>query len=237
MSSTYTPHYLPSMADADLFPLDTASDTIAPLSPVLRRGLPAMAALACLSFVTSTVALVYLTIKFTRWYFRTHRGTRAAGTKGSDPTAPVDLSLGLAQRHFAGDSSNPEPPRPAKSHPNQFLILIFNLLLADIHQAGSFMLNAVWYGRDGIFVGTTTCWAQGWLIQTGDLASSFFITAIAVHTYLAVVWNYRPPQMAIYIAVVSLWIFNFVLIIIGIAITGNGKTTGGFFVRATAWVC
>jgi hypothetical protein len=178
--------------------------------------------------------LLYLTVKFARWRLRNWRQRNAtAGT----PTPPVDLSLGLAERHYMGESvKHQEPLTRKRARPNQFLVLIYNLLLADLHQAASFLLNAVWVGRDGIQVGTATCWAQAWLIQVGDLASSLFITAIAVHTYLAVVWNYTPPQSAIYITVVSLWAFNFILIIIGLAITDNGREVGGFFVRATAWV-
>jgi hypothetical protein len=178
--------------------------------------------------------LLYLTVKFARWRLRNWRQRNAtAGT----PTPPVDLSLGLAERHYMGESAKHQEPLTRKrARPNQFLVLIYNLLLADLHQAASFLLNAVWVGRDGIQVGTATCWAQAWLIQVGDLASSLFITAIAVHTYLAVVWNYTPPQSAIYITVVSLWAFNFILIIIGLAITDNGREVGGFFVRATAWV-
>ncbi|KAL2200713.1 hypothetical protein P885DRAFT_66337 [Corynascus similis CBS 632.67] len=169
-----------------------------------------------------------------RWHLRTWRLSRHAA---AGPARPPDLSLGLAEGLYMGESAKHQQAALArkKARPNQFLVLVYNLLLADLHQAASFLLNAVWVGRDGIHIRTATCWAQAFLIQIGDLASSFFITAIAVHTYLAVVWNYTPPQSAIYIAVVFLWIFNYLLIIIGIAVTDNGKDVGGFFVRATAW--
>ncbi|EAQ87865.1 hypothetical protein CHGG_04484 [Chaetomium globosum CBS 148.51] len=215
-------------------PLAEASDDLSPLPLVLRQGLTAIAVLSCLSFVSSTVVLVYLTVKLARWYLRNRRQNRNAAAGPATP--PVDLALGLAEGLYMGDvGKRGRPPAPKKARLNQFLILLYHLLLADIHQAASFILNAVWVGRDGIQVRTATCWAQAWLIQTGDLASSFFITAIAVHTYLAVVWNYTPPQSAIYIVVVFLWAFNYLLIIIGIAVTDNGREVGGFFVRATAW--
>ena len=213
--------------------MDPSSDDLSPLPADHRRGLIAVAVLAAFSFVSSTVVLLYLSVKLARWHIRTWRQNR----KSSAGLPPVDLSLGLTEQHFMGEDAKRRGSRTRKrAHPNQFLILIYNLLLADIHQAASFLLNAVWVGRNGIQVRTSTCWAQGWLVQTGDLASSLFITAIALHTYLAVVWNYTPPQSAIYITVVFLWGFNYLLVIIGIAITGNGKEAGGFFVRASAWV-
>ncbi|KAL2120969.1 hypothetical protein VTJ04DRAFT_4996 [Mycothermus thermophilus] len=221
-------------------PLDPESDTLSPLPAVHRRGLIACAVLGCLSFVTSTTVLLYLTVKLIRWHIRTRKQARAAKAAASGSSPQVDLNLGLAERLFVGDeaaaaAAKPSPQKKKRPHPNQFLVLIYNLLLADIHQAASFILNAVWVGRDALDVRTTTCWVQAWLIQTGDVASSLFITAIAVHTYLAIVRNYTPPQWAVYTAVVALWLFNYLLMVLGVAITDNGREYGGFFVRATAW--
>ena len=213
--------------------MDPSSDDLSPLPDDHRRGLIAVSVLAGFSFVSSTAVLLYLSVKLARWHIRTWRQSR----KSSAGLPPVDLSLGLTEHHFMGEDGKRRASLGRKrAHPNQFLILIYNLLLADIHQAASFLLNAVWVGRNGIQVRTSTCWAQGWLVQTGDLASSLFITAIALHTYLAVVWNYTPPQSVIYITVIGLWGFNYLLVIIGIAMTDNGKEAGGFFVRASAWV-
>lgn len=44
---------------------------------------------------------------------------------------------------------------------NQFLLLIYNLLLADIQQAMAFSLTAVYVAQNKVEVGTTTCWATG----------------------------------------------------------------------------
>jgi hypothetical protein len=91
-------------------------------------------------------------------------------------------------------------------------------------------------GSNGITVRTSACWVQGWLVSTGDLSSSLFITAIAVHTYMAVVWRYTPPQLAVYATIIGLWVFNYLMAVLGIAITNNGKVAGGYYVRAAAWV-
>ena len=71
--------------------------------------------------------------------------------------------------------------------PNQFLILIYMLLFADIQQAMAFALTSVYLAKDKIEIGTNTCWANGWFISTGDLGSSIFIFSIALHTWFAVV--------------------------------------------------
>ncbi|KAK3905661.1 hypothetical protein C8A05DRAFT_41400 [Staphylotrichum tortipilum] len=214
------------------YPLDDVSGDLSPLPAEHRRGLTGVAIFAALSFVSSTAVLLYLTWKLARWHVKNWKTRKGPMARGSPP----DLALGLAERHFTGlEPKHHEYLSPKKTHPNQFLVLIYNLLLADIHQSASFLLNAVWVGRDGIQVRTATCFAQAWLVQIGDVAGSLFITAIAIHTYLAVVWKYTPPQWAVYTTVIGLWVFDYLLVIIGIGMTDNGKEAGGFFVRASAW--
>lgn len=114
---------------------------------------------------------------------------------------------------------------------NQFLILIYNLLFADIQQAMAFLLNFDSLRYNSIRVGTTTCWAQGWFISTGDLASSIMITAIGVHTFLGVVKGYRPSPIIFWSALTSCWFFNYLLGALGPLLHGKD-----FYVRAGAWV-
>lgn len=114
---------------------------------------------------------------------------------------------------------------------NQFLFLIYNLLLADIQQALAFLLNISALRSNAIVVGSSNCFAQGWFISTGDLASSLFIFAIGAHTFLAVVKEYRLPTRVFYATVASLWIFNYVL-----ALIGPVRHRTDFYVRASAWV-
>lgn len=214
------------MADRDgIQPLSVESDSLGPLPVGHRQGLTAVAILAAISFASSTIVLLYLTVKLIKWHIRTRREYRASRS-------------GCSDRPFAGDGYRDGlPEKPGKrAHPNQFLVLIYNLLLADIHQATAFLLNARWVARDAIDVRSPTCWAQGWFVSTGDLSSSLFITSIAVHTYLTVVWRFKPSQRAVYATVVFLWAFNYVLAIIGPAMTKNGEEYGGFYVRAAAWV-
>lgn len=123
--------------------------------------------------------------------------------------------------------------RAGKPQPlNQFVLLIFNLLLADLQQSVAFLLNTEWLVKDSIVVGTATCRAQGWFVSTGDLASGVWCSAIGIHTFVSVLWNYRMRPATFYCTIVSLWIF-----IYGCAVIGVGMHPNDFYVRAGAWVC
>ncbi|KAG9247626.1 G protein-coupled glucose receptor regulating Gpa2-domain-containing protein [Calycina marina] len=120
--------------------------------------------------------------------------------------------------------------RRSKVPINQFLFLIYNLLFADAQQALAFLLNISHLRQNAIVVGDTNCWAQGWFVSTGDLASTLFIFAIGLHTFLALVKDTRLPSWAFYSGIASLWIFNYVL-----AIAGPFTYGKNFYVRANAW--
>jgi hypothetical protein len=68
------------------------------------------------------------------------------------------LSYKLCRWYYKGQLANGA---------NQFLLLIYNLLLADIQQAMAFSLAAVSVAKGKIEVGTTTCWANGMLVEMG----------------------------------------------------------------------
>jgi hypothetical protein len=118
-----------------------------------------------------------------------------------------------------------------KQPTNQFLLLIYNLLFADIQQACAFLLNIGALRNNAILVGKPLCFAQGWFVSTGDLASSVFISAIAVHTLFGVVKNYRLPTWAFYCVIGLCWLFVYVMAAIGPILHGKD-----FYVRASAWV-
>lgn len=217
----------------DIMKLRPDSAYLSPLPTVLHQGLTAVAVLACLSFLTSGVTVIYLTYKLIKWRI----GGR--GGKSTLQTPNPDFSLGLASRHFGGADEERRQTRQApapKRSPNQFLILLYNLLIADLHQSGSFLLNAVWVGTDSIQVGSGVCFLQGWLVSNGDVAGGLFLSAIAIHTYVTVVWNYKPKQWAVYAGIIGIWVFTYVISALGIIITRNGRDGGGFYVRAGPWV-
>jgi hypothetical protein len=128
---------------------------------------------------------------------------------------------------------------------NQFLLLIYNLLLADIQQAMAFGLTAIYVARDQVEVGTTTCWANGmafppypslhqanfsgWFVSTGDLASGVFILSIALHTWFAVVKGRSISNKVFYCWIFGAWVFVYAMAIATVTAHPN------VYVRAGAW--
>jgi hypothetical protein len=243
----------------DSYDSEDATSTISPLPPVLRQGLAAVATFGFLSFFSSVTLFIYLTYKLIAWqvqpqtdgsgYDAQKSGTSSepldSPTRSDDNgflVSPLDSQLGR-QTHERPRAGSPQRPlaerwwdRLRREPPNQFLVLIYNLLFADIQQAMAFLLNVTWLSRDSVQVGSAACWTQGWFISTGDLASSVFISAIAGHTYLGVVRGYRLPTSHFYAAIACMWGFVYGMALLGIIITRNGEDAGGLYVRAGAWV-
>jgi hypothetical protein len=115
---------------------------------------------------------------------------------------------------------------------NQFLLLIYNLLIADIQQALAFLLTVRWLADDKIDVRTSTCFAEGWFVSTGDLASGVWIFAIALHTFFAIIKGQKLPYSIFLSAVAALWLFIYTM-----AVAGVVSHKRNFYVRAGAWVC
>ncbi|KAL0936386.1 uncharacterized protein CTRU02_208601 [Colletotrichum truncatum] len=211
--------------------MDPQSRTLTPLPSVLRRGLTAVSFFGFLSFLTTTALFFVLTYRLLSWYFSPAPDLPQRMSDERNPDAALAEEMGLPETVYEAGNRK----KTKRDAPNQFLILIYNLLLADIQQALAFLLNASWLVKDGIMVGTSTCWAQGWFVSTGDLASSVFITTIAVHTYLSVVRQYKLPTWGFYTMILSVWFFIYALAVAGIIITNNGADDGGLYVRAAAW--
>jgi hypothetical protein len=112
---------------------------------------------------------------------------------------------------------------------NQFIVLIFNLVFADIQQAIAFLLNIEWLRANAIEAGTPTCIAQGWFVSTGDLASGVFTFAIAVHSFMDITFDYRLPYLAFNLTLAVLWTFIYACAIIGLALHPD------LYTRAGAW--
>jgi hypothetical protein len=115
---------------------------------------------------------------------------------------------------------------------NQFLLLIFNLVLADVQQALAFVLTLVWLEGNKIDAEAATCFVQGWFMSTGDLASSVWIFAIALHTFYGVIKERRIPTGTFTAIGIGIWVFIYAMAAIGVALHPRD-----FYVRAGAWVC
>ncbi|KAK4543386.1 hypothetical protein LTR36_005529 [Oleoguttula mirabilis] len=113
---------------------------------------------------------------------------------------------------------------------NQYVVLVLNLLLADLQQAASFLISFHWVRKDYILAPHPACFAQGWLLHAGDVGSAFFVLAIAVHTFYTAVYGMRVGTKTFTAGIVGIWVFTYFLTSIGIALHGNK-----LFVRAGAW--
>lgn len=114
---------------------------------------------------------------------------------------------------------------------NQIFILIFNLLLADFQQALSFLIAFYWLHHDKLVGPSNICFAQGWLIQIGDLSSGIWVLSIAVHTFTGLVLQKTIPFRAFVGGVLAIWMFCLILTAIGPIMHNTA-----FFVPAGVWV-
>ncbi|KAK1655118.1 G protein-coupled glucose receptor regulating Gpa2-domain-containing protein, partial [Colletotrichum phormii] len=221
---------------------DSSPYSVRPLPPVLRHGLAAVATMGFLSFFTSLGLLTFLTYKLIPWQNGPPTPKKEDLIIKVESPKPTDAAFiipgnwtAATEEESAKKKKETWWQRAINEPPNQFLVLIFNLLLADIQQALAFLLNVEWLTRNAIEVGTGTCWTQGWFVSTGDLASSVFITGIAIHTYMSIVSTKKIPTWAFHTAIVMMWGFVYGTGILGVIITENGKSEGGLYVRAGAW--
>lgn len=113
---------------------------------------------------------------------------------------------------------------------NQYVLLIVNLLAADMMQGISFMFSFHWIYRDGIFAPSRTCFSQGFLLNLGDLASGFFVFGIAMHTFYGAVYGGHVKHTTFGVMVLSSW-----LLAIFLSALGPIMHRDDYFVRAGAW--
>ncbi|KAL1305384.1 hypothetical protein AAFC00_002277 [Neodothiora populina] len=113
---------------------------------------------------------------------------------------------------------------------NQYIVLIMNLLLADLIQAISFLVSFHWIRQDAMLAPSTACISQGFLLNIGDLSSGFFVMAIALHTFYTAVKGRRLEHNHFMWSVIATWGLALVLSIVGPIAHGNK-----YFVKAGAW--
>ena len=227
------------------------SNSLNPLPASLRSGLTAISVVASISCACSTMLFLYLAYKLVKWHIKPtgatiRRKQERAAMQYRQPLAGIDNLGFLGQESNLGrinttstqalKSDEQEQREPVKQHPNQFVVLLLNLLLADMYQSISLLLSSVWVYDNAIEVGTGVCWVQGFLGFAGDLASSLFTTFVAIHIYLIIIWEYKLSQWTINTVVVLLWLFVYMMVVVGVGGTHNGRALGGFFVRAGVWV-
>ncbi|KAJ5612952.1 hypothetical protein N7510_006146 [Penicillium lagena] len=113
---------------------------------------------------------------------------------------------------------------------NQYIILIYNLVLADFQQALGFLLCLRWILTDKIKSGTPACFLQGLWLQIGDPGSGAFVLAIAFHTFLLVVLGKKMSYKVFVSFVVGVWVFVAIIVTIPLAMYG-----ADVFIPSGAW--
>ncbi|KAF7118645.1 hypothetical protein CNMCM5793_008183 [Aspergillus hiratsukae] len=113
---------------------------------------------------------------------------------------------------------------------NQYVVLIYNLVIADLQQSLAFLLCLKWIAQDKIEASSAACFLQGLWLQIGDPASGLFVLAIAVHTFLLVAMGHKLSYRVFVSGVIGLWVFVAVLVIIPLAAHGRYV-----FIPSGAW--
>lgn len=246
---------MPSAADLQV--VEDPSASISPLPRVLRVGLAMVATAGLLSLVASTSLFCYLAYKIVTWRLVRSRPqpplrritlSRASNETSSSsrvlikkagPVPSFDVTQGARHRPVS-DVFSPDKKPPL----NQYVVLLLSLVWADMQQSMAALISFHWLAKRGLFAGTSTCTAQGWLISTGTLASGVFVTAIAAQTYLSVVRGYRLSTRLFYTGITTLWVLIYALSALGIAIKsvvmtsvdGTERNLYMLYSRAGAWV-
>lgn len=115
---------------------------------------------------------------------------------------------------------------------NQYVVLIFNLALADFLQSIGFIVSLRWIYTNSLHAEDPSCFIQGISLQIGDPMSGMFVLAIALHTFMHVTLGRQLGHRAFVSVIVSLWVFGVLLVIIPVATFGQYV-----WVPSVAWVC
>ncbi|GME27887.1 putative integral membrane protein [Neofusicoccum parvum] len=113
---------------------------------------------------------------------------------------------------------------------NQYVLLIYNLLLADLQQSLSFLISFHWIAEGKMLAPSSACFGQAWLVQIGDISSGLFVFAIALHTFFSVVKGRQLPFRTFLICTIVIWCIALFLTIMGPALHGRE-----YFTAAGAW--
>jgi hypothetical protein len=104
---------------------------------------------------------------------------------------------------------------------NQYIILIYQLILADLQHAMGYLISLKWLVEDKITADSWTCFVQGMWLQLANPASGLFVLAIAIHTCLAVILNQKLSYRAFVAFIICIWAFLVAMTIIPIAMHGR----------------
>ncbi|EFR01887.1 integral membrane protein [Nannizzia gypsea CBS 118893] len=104
---------------------------------------------------------------------------------------------------------------------NQYVILIYNLIIADMQTAGGAIMTLHWYRVGHIAGSSSTCIIQGWLFQEGIPTSGLFVLAIAIHTFITVVLGRKLKYRTFVCCVIGIWVFALFITVLPMLVAGK----------------
>ncbi|KXS96425.1 hypothetical protein AC578_3021 [Pseudocercospora eumusae] len=104
---------------------------------------------------------------------------------------------------------------------NHYVVLVLNLLIADLQQSMAFLIEWHWFRKNQILAPSTACFAQGWLLHAGDV----------IHTHYTAVYGRRVGNKKFAAYIVFIWMLVYFLTGIGVGLRGHDF----YFTAAGAW--
>lgn len=227
------------------------TDETGSISPVPTEGYTSqrvMAAFGLLSTIATTTLWLHMSYRLLLWKLEDAGWSR----KPAPPLQrhEVDLSLGLPESAYRRAKRVPQDQGRSRAPsmgtnggrslsttqsnaPNPLLVLIHNLILADVFLSACYLENLVWLRENAILVGSTYCHAQGLLVSFGCLSSSMFLASMALYTYLTITHGYKPQGRFVLINIISVWVLALILTFIP-PLASMGTDIWG---RNNLWVC
>jgi hypothetical protein len=114
---------------------------------------------------------------------------------------------------------------------HQYILLIYNLILGDLIEAVGGVFSLYWLARDEIVSKSRPCNVQAWTFTIGTNATAFWVLAIALHTYFAVIHSRILSFARFCLVLAAIWI-----IIIFLAVIGPFTHSDDFYVNTGVWV-
>ncbi|KAJ4390808.1 hypothetical protein N0V93_004406 [Gnomoniopsis smithogilvyi] len=204
--------------------------SISPLPAEGRTSQKVMAVFGLLSTIATTLLWLHMAYRLMAWKLEDAGWIRkaVAPSSSSPREEEVDLSLGLPENAYRRAKSVPQDRARSRAAslgtngdlssstthyngPNPLLLLIHNLILADVFLSACYLENIVWLRKNAILVGSSYCHAQGMLVSFGCLSSSMFLASMALYTYLTITHGYKPKGRFVLINILLVWVLSLIL--------------------------
>ncbi|KAJ5399526.1 hypothetical protein N7465_010015 [Penicillium sp. CMV-2018d] len=100
---------------------------------------------------------------------------------------------------------------------NQYIVLVYNLAIADLIQGLGFIISLRWIATNSIHASDASCFMQGIWLQAGNPMSGVFVFAISVFTFLHIVLDFQLGHRKFVGVIIGLWMFGVLMVVIPIA--------------------